>query len=242
MHRLNEGCTLALIVLVFWNMQSDHVAYAQQTIVEFDIVQLEPNEVEEGYWQRWFGSVSELEEQGIIFSYDYQSSEDLSCMEAYMIAGARDCHMGWEIQPWYEMIARLAIRCSSDYETIPHRLTSEIVTEYTDCDSDLLPYFLELYKSPITGEYPILDSQEYVPGGLYIRQLTSEQKAIISSSGYPLVIDSDPLAQAENVTRNNREYISICARTRELTEVDVWYIRVYGESEVVVARLWHEPN
>lgn len=137
----------------------------------------EPNEVPSSY----SGLPSDFSINEITFASNFPDSASMTAEERYMIAGARKPGGGGRLLPW-----QIDIYCvvSSFYAThgyLPNELTEEMVRAVNANPSQASLEWIERFKSPLTGQFPILNAAWHSPGDVFIAVLTEQEKRHLAS-------------------------------------------------------------
>ncbi len=162
--------------------------------------------------------------------------DQLSNIDKYILAGAVSTEGADVSQPWSRHVAMAVSYIYAVTGEVPERLTPQ--------ELRAVPVFknasvaaLDVYRNPITNDWPVLNASEYSPGNLYIRPLTESEKISYAnrSIGYKMMWlhgrapDSRKLAAEGQRQRSLDEMISV---TKDMIG-PVWYYRVYGEKSVL---------
>jgi hypothetical protein len=201
---INGSLVLALLV-------TSNVAFAHPS------EGYEPNELHPNYGDPALGLPSEANFAEIDFTAEYPDPGSLTAAERYMIAGTKTSSFGPGLQPWYQTIMSAVRVYYKNHQEVPDELTLQDIREMTSGqpDSD----WEEIYKSPITGEFPRLKELENSPGNLYVRVLTSEEVDHLSKF-WP------------GLRKLYFESISINPHSGEATKIEltspIFFVRVHG--------------
>jgi hypothetical protein len=152
--------------------------------------------------------------------------DDLTPAELYIVFGACGSSYGTgnQLLPWYHDVFMMANAIKSHTGELPSALSAESINQTVVGNSNNSR--LEHFKSPITGDFPRLDDVNFSPGQVYLRELTEpemRQFASLSPEYQELWFDG---VVTDPDTGEILEYLEPVCK--------VYYIRVYGEREVLV--------
>ena len=142
--------------------------------------QYQPTPLADGYGTAGFGTPLDQSYGDITFVGQYPSPDSLSVQEQYMLGGTTGAPA--EFSPngfpsWNDFVIRAAILYWRVNGTLPERMTPEVYAAAYDIPvAEVSPVVVELLKSPLTGEYPYLNSADFSPGNLFIKLLTPEER------------------------------------------------------------------
>lgn len=118
----------------------------------------------------------------IRFTHDFPPPETLSPAEQFVVAGSLDAPGSPDVglQPWWQYVV-LAVRSYySKYGHVPPALSQDILEDLYGNTVLPSPDWLEMFKSPLTDQFPRLDALQNSPGDLYIRELSEPEIADLS--------------------------------------------------------------
>jgi hypothetical protein len=134
----------------------------------------------ERYGTADYGYGPEYSVGDLVFTQDYPAPDSLSHEERYMLSGCVSGPQGWSLRPWREEVLMLVLAYYSQYETIPSRITPDVIAAVS-ADGAASEERLAIYRSPITGDFPALDAVDFEPGQVYCRLLTIGEMEHIAS-------------------------------------------------------------
>jgi hypothetical protein len=185
-----------------------------------------PKRLPSGYGTANYGFKPEDSFGEVKFFCPYPDPTTLTEQEQYMVAGSVDSDLGGALTPWYEDIFMMVNAICQRTGEIPAQLTHDLIKMCT-----VSPDAFDLddsarWRSPITGEFPVLNATEFEPGQVYIRLLTEAEKRHFADQFE--IYDMD---WYQGVTKDysTGEVLPIKLMT------DIYYMRVYGEREVIYA-------
>jgi len=151
----------------------------------------------------------------IVFVDELPDWEELTSTEKKIVTGTKESILrGPAYGPWWREVLKYCEHTINSGEGIPQRL-----------DPDLMPFaalidghqsYSELLRSPVTGEFPLLDSEEFSAGDMYIVELDNEELEYF----------------ADNFGYRNDWFDESGNRSDNLLGPVLFY-RVYGESRVI---------
>lgn len=183
-----------------------------------------PKELQPGYGTEEVGMGSEYDINELYFVKPYPNPASLTDAEKYMLAGLTGDGPANARRPWIDEIYQAVSGYYAKTGTMPDEFSADIMRELAADPSQVTSDSLEVFRSPITGRYPMLKAEQFSPGDIYMRPLTETEKrhfADIDSNFQQLWFDKrtyDPERQEEV----NVRMIS-----------DVFYMRVYGQDGVI---------
>lgn len=146
---------------------------------------------------------------------------ELTAAERYILFGSRPLHSGnSNPEPWRLKILFLAMTVKGTTGELPSAVTREMI-DLTAADGQPVPdEYANWYRSPVTGEWPRLDSFEFTPGGVYLRMLTADEVRHLAQWDTVLtgLITTRKMALASGETGEG------------ILLGDVYYYRFYGET------------
>jgi len=147
-----------------------------------------------------------------------------------MIMGSQSGPNGVALQPWKMLVYNEALRYYLKFGYVPEQLTPEVVAAGRDVTVGELDYeLLDELRSPLTNDYPILNSSSFSAGNVYLRLLTDEEKthiATYSPSHYRQWFRNERPGEAMELLAGHSK--------GESTEIlAVFYMRLYGWNEVI---------
>ena len=170
----------------------------------------------------------EWSKDDLVFTRPKPAWEELSRNEKYIIAGlSPECaEDGVSILPWGTEVAIAAMKLYEHHGHIPAILTPDelrLLEEFQNVDEQEL----DVFRNPITGNWPLLKSSSQSPGNLYIRALTFDEMMYFAK------LDS----YYNMLWFHNMDFGTdgelVCAQLKS----HVFYIRIYGLNEPIVENL-----
>lgn len=153
---------------------------------------------------------AELNINNVVFSdaTAYPDVSELSHAEKYMLAGVTSTPWKSSIQlkPWSLDVYFLLSKYYQNGMPIPSQLSYEairLLPEYAKV-GDLQ---LDVYRNPMTGEWPVLEDASGLPGSVYVHELTEDEKhhLAIRDENYKKVLYLDSFPSMEEPFREHRD-------------------------------------
>jgi hypothetical protein len=188
----------------------------------------EPNPLPHGYGTEGFGLTADFNYGDLTFHAPYPSPETLTDMERYIIAGTSASPSGGGLREWSRTLVHLVMAIDHNTGSIPPTLSLEVLEEAV-LGLEENPEGADIYKSPITGEFPRLDAVEFAPGQVYMRRLTEDEKqhfAGLMPLWHAAWYEGAYLDQSTGEKAGDLEMRS-----------DVYYVRIYGEQDVIYSNI-----
>ena len=166
----------------------------------------------------WYGEPLRLDSSAsfgrVQFVDAFPEVADLSDTEKYMIAGTEYSLLrGPGYGPWYLEIMNYCMYCARTGGEIPAILDPSLFAfdaEYGDTSVS------EVFRNPLTNEYPRLDAQTFSPGDLLV---------------FPLN-ESEMQFYADNYGYRSAWFLDDGSLNPSL-QGQVFFVRMYGEDEVI---------
>ncbi|MCH7472059.1 hypothetical protein IIA79_03800 [bacterium] len=161
------------------------------------------------------------------FLSDRPSPETLTQEEKYIVAGVRTSSLpsGLGLAPWYMGICSIAEKFYNAYGYLPEVLTSEVMRTIPRWE-ERSESWLDIFRSPLTGEWPALNAASHSPGDIYMRPLTQYEMRHFADL-YP--------GYQHTWFESKRLDFSTGKYTQDIRPVtDVFYVRVYGWNGTLV--------
>ena len=171
---------------------------------------------------------------GDVQFYDPQSKpplESLTDTERYMLAGTVDSSLpsGSALGPWFQQVYMAALKLYQRHGSIPEVLDPDQLRELPEF-AQIPQGLLDVYRNPLTGEWPRLRSMDPSPGDLFIHVLSdSEMQFIAQRSPYRQKLWFGGKALNGDVNWEQNKSIKLIERP--------FYIRLYGWNGVLWAGL-----
>jgi hypothetical protein len=187
----------------------------------------EPNGLPEGYGSLSYGMSSDYNSGDLVFIQPYPDPSTLTAEEKYMIAGAHNAERR-VMRPWYQEICQMASAYYQNTGVFPSVIDAEVIREVAGDPGSITEESLDLFRSPITGEFSRLDSKQFSPGDLYLHPLSESEKLYIASRD-----ESYRLKWYEN------QYFDTCGNLVPIKMLDQpIYYRVYGHNGIVLTGIF----
>jgi hypothetical protein len=104
-----------------------------------------------------------------------EPKQSLTPAEIYMLAGTGKGQKGdGSYGPWNTMVFNAAYSIYMETGSLPDRLTDAVLRK-SNHYKDVSNASIELFRNPLTGEWPSLKAQQFSPGDLYIRPLSNTE-------------------------------------------------------------------
>jgi len=180
-----------------------------------------------------YGLGPEYDVNDLYFVKPLPDPDTLSNAEKYILAGLTQDGPGNMRRPYYTEICEAVFGYYLKTGEILPAVSAEMHAELICGGPDkLTAEMLEPMKSPITGEFPRLDATAFSPGDFYIRPLSKEEVAYIASKSDSLkALWFDGVL--EDPIDGNDQQVRLIGDT-------ILYVRVYGENEVILTKLYYE--
>lgn len=186
-----------------------------------------PNPLHSAYGTKGLGLRADFNYGDLTFHAPYPDPETLTDMERYIVAGA-SAGDGKVLQPWKRQIIDIVMSLDHNTGSIPPALSLEVL-EAAVLNLEENPHAADIFKSPITGEFPRLDAVEFAPGQVYMRRLTDDEKRHFASLNpffHGAWYEGIMIDQATGEKLSDLEMLS-----------DVYYVRIYGEQGVLFSNI-----
>lgn len=114
----------------------------------------------------------------ITFTRGKTPASQLSAAEIYIVAGAKSSNLPnrQSLNPWADQVFTAVAAYHKEHGSIP-ALLDEAALRSIPRYRHWLDDALSVYRNPLTGAWPRLDAQQPAPGDVYIRVLSSVEKA-----------------------------------------------------------------
>ncbi len=161
----------------------------------------------------------------VVLTIPLQPTATLADMEWYMVYGAyASPYSELGMDRWHLLVSSYVHRFYTEHGYIPEQLTPEILM-MSYGPQQVEPKILDVYRNPLTGEWPRLNAKEHSPGDLFIKVLSPDEEEYYSQ------IDSDINAYCNTYETYNPS-TGECVRMRPVNN-GVLYVRMYGYSGVL---------
>jgi len=213
--------SMAIIAIVMLFLPASAVAHPADG---GKAVELNPD-----YGTEYYGMGAEFDINDLYFVKPLPDPATLSEIEKYMLRGLAEDNPGGAMRSWYTVICETVSAFHLRTGTMPVEYSAEIVMALLPEDRELPDENLDVFRSPITNEFPKLNATEFSAGDLYVRTITEEEKTYIAriDDKYKQMwfdgVQYDPITEAYN---------NIVLIT------DVYYVRVYGYNDVIHTGLY----
>ncbi|MDQ3024373.1 MAG: hypothetical protein M3R04_08340 [bacterium] len=165
----------------------------------------------------------------------FPAVEDLTDVERYMLAGTATSPFSSKagLPSWHMSVWAAVHRIYNETGAVPDRLTPEVLRA-SPAYSSLSDAGLDVFRNPITGEWPRLNAKQFSPGDVYMHPLTQDEMRHYAglTPSYRLQwfegkgLDREKLSRGGNVDE---------MYTADYTlEGPVWFVRIYGEKGVIL--------
>jgi len=188
-----------------------------------------PNEMPPAYGTEAYGRPPECNINDLTFSPSYPDPAALTDIERYMIVGCTNSSLGYALQPWYDEVFMAVNAIYSHSDSVPPQLSEELIRSISVCPESVPEEHINIFRNPITGEFPRLDAAEFSPGDVYIRILTPEEREHFAA----LSALDDGIWDRGEFTTPLGDTIQV-----ELT-TEVYYMRVYGLTAPIIERIMY---
>lgn len=173
-------------------------------------------------------------DNGSMIFYDETPAEELSPAERYMLWGCQPARRGSEtatlaFSPWFLHIYKIVKNYYEKTGLMPESISPQVIADSMGIPVESLSQAqLDVARSPITGDYPTINSEDFSAGNLYIRLLTQEEKVFLASNLEYYRLTWFNLLQYEP---SIDDYVPI----RHLSPI--FYLRIYGEDHPLDSRI-----
>lgn len=114
-------------------------------------------------------------QNGLSFRPCEKHAGELSSAERYILRGLQPTHGGsGQPEAWKTKILMFAHAYCSRYGSVPPELSPETL-EQIGMGGSGFEERVAWHKSPISGDFPRFDSQDFTPGGVYLRVLSADE-------------------------------------------------------------------
>jgi hypothetical protein len=195
-------------------------------------VEYTANELPAQYGTANYGLSADYNYGDLTFHAPYPDPQTLTDMERYMLGGAHSDTPGHALKPWVDHVFQTVSSLHMATGEVPADLSLETLRELPvagDQPFDPTADHWNLFRSPITGEFPRLDAQDFSPGQVFIRELTEDEVAHFASVS-PIyeqhwidgvILDPETDEVIDHVTLSS----------------EIYYMRVYGVSDVIYSNI-----
>lgn len=201
-----------------------------------------PNELDSGYGADWgYGLFAEWGINDISFTQPYPDPSSLTPAERYIVAGATstatDRPLSKRLHPWWRDICAVAMNYYYQQGRLPTQLDEEMVRATAADSEGVSQAWVDLHRSPITGEFPKLNARMFSPGDVYVRILTEDEIQHFLALLPPL----ERLYNQHEMLGPQGDWI------KAHIVGDIYYVRVYGLHGVIWSNIQYdtvidEPN
>jgi hypothetical protein len=150
----------------------------------------------------------------------------ISSIELYMLNGWKSSPIG-PVDPWWKQVWQVVEDYYNTYNTIPEKLDLPTLSKlYGETESTLgREVWVQNLRSPLTGDFPILNSKNFIIGQLYVRQLTETE--IQYYCNYNDIMYKNLITHIVGIEDSTR------TATTNYTHGPVLYWRMYGRDSVI---------
>lgn len=207
---------LSITTFIVWSLGMVGTAFAHPS----DGYPARP--LQSGYGEPDYGFPSSFSFNDITF-VQYPQANTLSEQEKYMLSGTSSGPWGYALPAWYISVFQAVQTYYKKHQVIPASFSPEMFLEFVADPSSIQQDYLDLFKSPLTGDWPLLNAQSYSPGNMYIRVLTEDEMQYYADLN-PVFQELwfDGVFRKGDGTFENVKMIS-----------NVFYVRVYGLNGVI---------
>lgn len=182
----------------------------------------QPRELQPGFGTEELGLGPECNINELYFVRPLPEPESLTRRERYILAGADNTPWG-TMRPWYSEIQSAVSAYYENTGTMPREISASLL-EANAGACEVPADWLEIFKSPINGRFPVLDAREFSAGDLYIRALTDEEMRYIA----------DKVPQFDEIWFAGLMYEPQINQFKHVKLLNKpLYVRVYGEQQVI---------
>jgi hypothetical protein len=155
----------------------------------------------------------------------HQPASTLTDLEWYMIYGAETSPFDkYGMEAWYLYVSTYVHRFYTEHGYIPTQLTPETLA-MSGGPQAMDQCYLDVYRNPLTGEWPRLDAISHSPGDLYIKVLNPDEERYYAQ--YLPGIEAYCFS-GEYVDPIDGKQTKV-----EPAEKGVLYVRVYGKTGIL---------
>lgn len=186
-----------------------------------------------GWYTSCTGPDENYGEITFVAGQDKPALDSLTDMERYLVGGIHRSRKGGSMLPWYQHVYFAA--CAY------YKLTGQWPRVLSIDELKQLPELkrrpaaeLEIYRNPLTGNWPRLDAKELSPGDMYLKPLTPEEMRHFAdeNAGFQRVwfdgvgTDWDAMQRGESFAQSQTKRVTLMG--------PVCYVRVYGLNGVLM--------
>jgi len=159
------------------------------------------------------------------FTRPYPDPNSLTNAEKYIIAGCQGIKPEQNMLPWVYYIWHCAEALDARLGYVPDQLSEELLREVGARSASAF----ELFKSPLTGNFPRLTAATESPGDVYIRALTPEEMRFFAGK----------VRAYQELWCDGKRTDPRTGEVLENVKLDgkVYYVRVYGWHGVILSEL-----
>jgi hypothetical protein len=165
---------------------------------------------------------------------DKPALDSLTQLERYMLAGAKGSNTstGNELPAWLEAIFLATSKYYAEYGAVPPVLDETALRSIRGFET-MPGELLDVYRNPLTGQWPRLDAQSLSPGDVFIFPLDeSERNFIAERSPYHYKLWVENIAGDWGNLDQYDNYADAFNQGVQLTGPP-FYMRVYGFNGVI---------
>jgi hypothetical protein len=176
-----------------------------------------PKPAPTGYAKAYGPKAAEISQGDIVFSASYPAN--LSDGELFTLFGSDSTRGGKGYRGLVSELLTVLDNYVAETGSLPSVITDDVIrTSYRHAGQDPEPIAFEMLRSPISGRYPRLDSTGFSAGDMYVRILTPAE-----------------VQEMAKWHRTLRNALQKKGKSKLLSKV--YYMRVYGDREVILGGL-----
>jgi hypothetical protein len=178
-------------------------------------------------YESGYRHAQEMSAGDVIFPSSFPAESSLTWGERFLICSLEAPCPDLGFHNYSHSLFAILQNYYSKHKSVPPALTEEVIREvYSSSPTEYTDKLIKFMKSPITGELPRLDAQEFAAGQLYVKRLAFPE--ILRISKYNHTLDQVYMKRRLLDVRSGDEVPG------EVTG-EVFYIRMYGHSGIISA-------
>jgi hypothetical protein len=217
------ACNLSLVMLLLGVFSATAFAHPSDGYT--------PGDPPRGYGSATYGLSPELNYGDLTFTRPYPAPDSLTNREKYYVFGTTSGPKGYPLDAYYRDVMSRVYSLYNYTGSVPPVLTqAAIAASYGRPLEQMDNMYLEMLRSPFTGDYPVLNAASFSPGQFYVRVLTDDEIKHFCQYITPL----------KTLYYNNEIQDPIKGDWQPAKLLGpIMYVRVYGESQVIKATLYY---
>ncbi|MEZ5339565.1 MAG: hypothetical protein R3F46_15045 [bacterium] len=193
----------------------------------------EANPLPRPYTAEGHGFTSNWSTGDLQFPAEFPKAGEMSPAEKYIVSGSQNSSYGFGLRPWKSLVYNAVAMIYAQTGSIPEVLDEDAIVSMTGGVFSAGDPRIDEYRSPISGDFPSLNAGEFSAGDVYIRPLTLFEMDKYASLD-PFYRELWKNDRVWNHAEQEWQYESLLGQ--------VFYMRIYGEEDVLVAGLFFSSS